>query len=599
MRRWFTSVLPVLFLCSALPAPAADSPKRTQPPASPVAFKIEPYLAAARKAVDAGTLPAFAASLEDELRRAISNLNAIDTARLNGLAPLREFGRYFGRIEKLDATQKQTLQWLAVQSRFLPALMAAVSETDAPQDVLTLIRALLVDSGNRLNDYPDLAAAVCVVWDAPLDAQANRPGATTKPSARKPPDVQHAVRRFHYFSDPKYRFPFDMKAMPWQIAVYVVDSPVSDDEIAWATQRYATKRVVSNIYFEVPYDMAAFRAGKRRIDGDQYTLPNIKKYGGVCLDQAYYAAHVCKALGVPATICVGQSGSEGELHGWVGFLQPTGKSASWNFNEARYAAMLFWTGQVNDPQGGPPLSDADVSLMSELTSTAAEKRLASVMLYKSRDLLPPEQSAELFMKSIDLSPGNRQAWMGLAALGSEHKLDLQQTDRVTGVVHRFAVERYPDFAFAVYRKIISGRTVEEQLAAMTVIGRQFQLRPDLVATVEMAKGDLLRDNNRAREALAAYQQAMSDPTRIGLVLVEAAARADALLRAGGDMQKLVALYKSAWARTPTPQPSGYADLTPFCVIGHKYAEVLKQTGDQATAANVERRVMSYEGQKGT
>jgi hypothetical protein len=257
---------------------------------------------------------------------------------------------------------------------------------------------------------------------------------------------------------------------------------------------------------------------------------------------------------------------------------------------------LLWPGKLIHPPGGPPLTDADVCLLSELTACPAEKRLASAALCKVRDLVGDDRAAELYMKAVDLSPGNRPAWMGLAELGAARKLTRDQVNKVAEVVQRFAVQRYPDFAFAVYQRIISGRSVDEQLAAIDNMARQFALRPDLVATVRVAQGDLLRSANRPKEALAAYTDAMSDARRIGPVLTQAMARVDAMLRATGETKRLVGIYRDVWGRTPPPEPSGYADITPFCVIGHRYAALLKETGEAGAANAIEQRLAAYEKQ---
>src|SRR5687767_7586006 len=187
----------------------------------------------------------------------------------------------------------------------------------------------------------------------------------------------------------------------------------------WALHTYGNRRGgMGRIYFEVPYETIDYvHDGEARLasgrTGLAYTLANIPSHGGVCLDQAYFAANVTRAVGIPAAICSGQSGTGRGIHAWVGYLQKSGRGgASWNFSEGRYADALFWSGDVIDPQGGPPLKDAEVCLTAELTTTSIEQRLASAALCKARDLLGEDRVAATFMRAIDLSPGNRLAWVG-------------------------------------------------------------------------------------------------------------------------------------------------------------------------------------------
>jgi hypothetical protein len=595
------------------------------------------------RAVADGDLERFATGLEDELAGAVARPKEVrgpEAERVTRLAAFHEFGRFFSRVERLDKQSEQTLEWLVTQPRLMPVMMMAVTDADDPGGVLAVLGALHEDQGDRLDEFPDLTAAFCVVWDrslepAPADkaderdpkrgpgrrgvrvyqstgdreaagnGQEDRGGAGGAGGAAddEPPDVARAVQLFRYYTNAKSDLQFNPRDLPWQLAVYVVDNMLADDEIVWAVNQYRAKgRSVAGAYFDVNYDLNVFFGGKaRRGGGRKYTLQNLKKFGGVCTDQAYYAAQVAKAMGVPSAVAKGQGGAGRGAHAWVGFLQTSGKQVAWNFNQGRYESHLYWAGAVRDPQTHRTLTDADVSLLAELQHTDSTERLASVALCKAAglDALARDHRAvaDLYRAAIDLSPGNRAAWMGLADMAADGRLGARDAQAFAEVVNRFAQKNYPDFAFAVLRRTVAGSDPRDQLDALARIGRSFGDRPDLAAAAAVAQGDLHREAGRDEDALRAYDEVFTQHMQAGPVVLTAMDRVDALLRDRDELKQLAGIYKKVWAKMTVPDTSAFVTTTPFYVLGARYAELLKTMGDERGEKGVRARLASLERMK--
>ena len=524
------------------------------------------------------------------------------------LGAYREFAGYFGRLEGLSDDDKATLTWFVKQPRFFATLMLALSDADPPDQMLVELAHLKSSAGDAVDAFPDLATALCVVWD-------KKPDNADDPA----PDPDRIARLFSYYAKAGDRglLRFGTRTLPWQLAVYVVDNKVSEGEIVWAIDRYANRSMLGTTYFDVAYDTAAYYTGDRKqLAGHPYTLPNILQYGGICADQAYFAAHVCKSLGVPACVVSGSGGDGSVAHAWVGYLHVTNARADWNFTEGRYPEHQYWTGSVQDPQTLQTLSEAEVALLAELQASDPGQRLASEALLKLATptpahpdgsppdgspadayptVLPPSKQLEVCSAAVVLSPGNRRAWAALADVAAKGDLTPPQTQSVAAVIARFALQKYPDFALRLYTTMAAGRPPAQQLDTLEKCARLFAPRPDLVARLRVAEGDLLRKQRKNDQALRPYGDVLDNEMNAGRVVVEAMGRVDDLLREMNDRRRLVAAYKAVWQRMPVPEPSAFVATTPYYAVGIKFAALLDEAGDKPDADQVRTKLESLDG----
>src|SRR5262249_8428524 len=164
-----------------------------------------------------------------------------------------------------------------------------------------------------------------------------------------------------------------LKFLPWEFLVFVVDHRTPLPEREWAQKYYQRARGrVKSWHQDISYDMDMLKGEidpssglKPKLTGKDYTLANIKAYGGVCAHQADFAARVGKSVGIPSVFCYGKSAYRG-LHAWWMFVQVQSATADQlRFNlvsDGRIAGFIkdqLYTGNVRDPQTGQEMLDRD------------------------------------------------------------------------------------------------------------------------------------------------------------------------------------------------------------------------------------------------
>ncbi|MDP9172764.1 MAG: transglutaminase-like domain-containing protein [Planctomycetota bacterium] len=558
----------------------------TSPAAGTGGGGSSPLATAAIAAVESGDLSSLADSLDRQAKTALENVRGLEPISLARLAAYREFAHFFGVTKDLPAPQKETLKWLAAREKLLETLMSAVTPRESSREILDRLTQFHADSIANCEAYPDLVTALLVV----PNLQPYHQILVTMP------DENNVLRLFHYFANPNSPVRFNMRDLPWQLAVYVVDIKVSPSDMMWAVDRYFRKEQIGSTYFDVPYDTSAYlNGGARQIESRPYSLPNLLQFGGVCIDQAYYATQIAKTMGIPACICVGEGGAGQAAHAWVGFLEVNNRRAKWNFEEGRYKEFLFWSAQIVDPQTQEALSDADVGLLAELQNVTPQARLESTLILREADLIDDAQRMDFYTKVIDLSPGNRQAWVALANVAAEGKLTISQSDKIAKVVSKYAVKNYPDFAFAVLVRMARGTTGDQRIQALGRIGNFFTDRPDLLARIRILQGNLLQEDKKYNDAMVAYGDVLTHELNAGPIIMQAMRHVDEIMRTQNDLPRLAKIYSQVWRSLPVPDTSSFAAHTPFYEMGQTYALLSDEIGNTAEANSVRARLSQLLG----
>jgi hypothetical protein len=544
-----------------------------------------PILQSTIAAIDGDGLPKLKTDLDEQCLAAISGPRISDPRQILSLSACREFARYFGAIEELTSAQKETLKWLAAQPHLMPTLMSAVYRRDSPEQVIEILDLLRKQQPERLDEYPDLATAMVVVWDKPLAPDAN--GRTVTYDDDRPAVL------FNYFTNPRNQMRFDLKSMPWQLDTHIVDMRISEDEIPWAAERYRNNYSIADLYFEVNYDDRNFYNGdEKKIAAHAYTLQNILQYGGVCVEQAYFAEQIAKTLGIPSCTCTSRGGGAGQAaHAWLGLLTQQNGKAAWNFDEGRYKEDLFWSANIVDPQTHGTLTDADVGLLAELQNVSPATRQVSALELKLADLLPAPRRVDLYLREIEICPGNRSAWVALDNLGAKLQLTPAQTDTFGRDVDRFLTQSYPDFACQMLVHLVSGEPAPDQVNSLDVIAQKFPQRPDLKARVRLIQADLLLSRHQDEIAMRALTDVLTNDLNAGPIIQSALQRVDKLMRQYNNLPGLANIYSNVWGKLPLPDRSAYVYWTPYYLIGKTYMALLESMGRPADADVVRQKLI--------
>jgi hypothetical protein len=419
---------------------------------------------------------------------------------------------------------------------------------------------------------------------------------------------------FDYFAGNEKRMLFGVRKVPAELLIYVVDTTAGIDEMTWALGRYAGDSAVGARFFDIDYDY------EHVIDGDPkevtvagWSLPNILRYGGVCVDQAYFAVTVGKAIGVPTAYAFGADSTVS--HAWVGFLQSRGNNAWWNFDVGRYPAYQGVRGNVLDPQIRKPVPDSYVSLTAELAGVDATDRWAAVAytdaavrvleLAQQDDAAPraadettdgpsaSETALDLIERGLRLSPGYARGWMTMRGLAAEGKMSLEQTTRWADVLHRLCGRRYPDFYLAILRPMISGiDDVKQQNALWNKAFALFRNRHDLAASVRMSQGRMWREAGDTARAGQCYEDVIFRYANAGPFVLSALKEAEKLLAQAGRDDKVLQLYDRAFAgikRPPSIAVPFYRQSN-YYRVGKRYADRLQQAGYGRQSAAILTRI---------
>jgi len=416
--------------------------------------------------------------------------------------------------------------WLEKQKDLKEELFSAINpQKDDVTRAVAVFRQLWKADPESVAKYPNLAVAVSVVWDQPENVYDYRPHQVRTKSTLPEGYLAHGPREEFAYHVGHARAVQGKEAvsrlevLPWEFLVYVVDhrTPVAERE--WAAKNYLAKRpMIGTIYGEVEYDEIMLRTQSEvcKLNGHAYTLPEIRKVGGVCAMQADFAARVGKSLEVPAAYVRGE-GQGLELHAWVMWVEVKSASkTSVNFqleSHGRYRGDHFYTGQLTDPQTGDEILDRD---MERRLSAAAQdrtgKRQADLVMGFYPDVakaadLDAKKKVQFLLGVLKLSVYNEPAWLELARMCRDGEvpentksLVLEQTQLLLS-----AFAKYPDFSWKVAGDLVSIQkdvTVRNRFIGSLAALYENANRPDLTCEARLRWADLLGEGKQWGPAAA-------------------------------------------------------------------------------------------------
>lgn len=418
----------------------------------------------------------------------------------------------------LGQDAEEALKWLDEHVDIKEELYLALTPHDKIVEALALFNELRGKFPDKIVPYASLAIATAVVWDDPSGLQEyTHDAAVTK--ANMPDGQLAALENFQYLAEAEPWMQGRIRYVPWEFLVYVVNHRTPLPERQWVMQNYLDKRVMfGRCYSEVPYDyeMLDTKMERTKLAGKDYTLPNVRMFGGICMIQADYASRVGKSLGVPAAYVSGKGAFGGNGHAWVMWLElkqatPAGIVFTLE-SHGRYFNDHYYVGDLKDPHTGQPITDRDMELRLQTVGNdvAGKRHMDLVMqvypLIKEKSNLDAQQQLRFLSQVIGVCPGNEEAWTAAARLAresaGEKKLAKQFNAVFDGLFATFA--KIPDFTWKVFDDLAAFSAEPKQrnqLYERLVAMYESAGRPDLAVEARLRLTDFLLEEKREGEAI--------------------------------------------------------------------------------------------------
>lgn len=226
----------------------------------------------------------------------------------------------------------------------LQAFTIAVLPEDSFTGAMKVWTEIYLEDPGSFTEWRELAIACALVFDKGLNERWD---------GREKPIDPFERYRFYRDNSKKGRLTGNIRSMRASELVWVVGSPVPEAELEWALKHVNFRQ--SNwgqAYGSIKYDMEKAVKGESKKPYDVYSFAEIKKKGGICVDQAFYSAHTARAHGIPAAI-IGGDGSRGP-HAWIAWMAD---ERDW-----RFAGRLggYPAGSSHHPQTGREISEDEI-----------------------------------------------------------------------------------------------------------------------------------------------------------------------------------------------------------------------------------------------
>jgi len=283
----------------------------------------------------------------------------------------------------------------------------------SPRDCLPIALRILSDIREQQpeywKEYRKLTVAVALVFDQkppgtwPHDQV---PRAVVPLDKELKPDTHFA---YWCEANNSKKLLLDLKKMEVQQLVFVVDSFVEKSELEWAQKnlRY-TRATLPSAFSDIRYDNDRIKQQQYDWPHSDYSLSYIKRVGGICVDQAYYAATVGKAKGLPTLFFSGQGADGG--HAWFGYMK---SDDLWDMNCGRYKSQNYAVGEALNPQTWEAITDHELGFLAKRFRDTPAYATSQIHLQVARWFELTQDSAKVktaLDNALRSCPDNPEAW---------------------------------------------------------------------------------------------------------------------------------------------------------------------------------------------
>jgi len=399
------------------------------------------------------------------------------------------------------STSRSLLESLLLNRNALEEFCDAVKPQDNLPRVLQLWSELWDADPKGREKYWKLALACALVFDRPVSGGVK---------------MQERYQDFRDAAEAGQLCVTLAELAPWEL-VWVVDAPVPTSELVWARKNVRLARA----QWGQAFGMIQYRMDRALKDAEiykQYTLAEIRQKGGVCRDQAYFAAITAKANGIPAMMFTGEG--ERGLHAWFGFKS---SPQEWNFKTGRYQGDKLVAGSVVDPQTRERIKEQTLYLLTDPQRRQPAYREANRLVWLANifDARGQTDAArESLEQAVAVCSRHLAAWNALyASLKKSGQPPKKLQDTLS--VMRANFRAYPDVVASINQMetevLMTSTNTADIAAAMRQQHRQLQSssadRTDLLVGNVKQRAAVFEQKNDLNGADSVYRRALSEEGR--------------------------------------------------------------------------------------
>jgi len=396
-------------------------------------------------------------------------------------------------------------------------LFQNLAEEDHAPAVLARLQQIRLAHPAKFKEYRALAIALALVYDQNLPAFWPHHQVDPDLVPRRPIDVAAFFGEWVASNESRDLMLDIRKLGPGQLK-FLVDAPVDPSEFAWARKNVRHSRTdFAKTFGAVRYTNDRITRKEYDWTVDPYTLEDLRRKGGICVDQAYYAIVAGKARGLPTLFFTGQGVDGG--HAWFGYMKADDK---WELDCGRYENQNYAVGEALDPQIWRPISDHDLEFLArsfrdKLEFAASQDDILMAARFEAAG--DATRAAKAYENAVQVCPENALAWDARAAYLERTSAPANQRRAFyEAAIRQFARDRdirsRQQAALAAVLREQGDGTAASALEAQIMSSNKRQ-RSDLSVSMAAQKLDALVAEKKFDAAFVEYQKLLSGYGKAG------------------------------------------------------------------------------------
>jgi hypothetical protein len=414
-------------------------------------------------------------------------------------------------VESCDANQHRAIiSWFLTKRESLTKLMSVLKKEDEIDQVLSILDTIRRSDPVNFEPYFNLALAVAVVWDTPSKNIHAQMGSNTLKYDSNPLPIYTYFKTLYLSGKAKIRYvKLDVNDL-----IFVVNTPVPVSELEWAKKNVrGSAKSWRKKYAEIEYDTPRLAANEMVWPSYNkvYSLENIEEYGGICVDQAYFATITGRANGIPTMYFSGKGRSGG--HAWFGYFLAKN---NWITDAGKYSAGNYAIGYTTNPQTNHKISNHDLDLLSNRKFSSKSYQQATCYIIASKllsELAEPELALEFARLTRNNAPLYQEPWhyleKSLLKNGDQSVITNFYTSKLRTFkdyndIHSTTKIKFADYLLSIKKGKQASRIFKKQV---NDLGDE---RTDLAVTALLTRFDLLRKTKQVEKAKSSLEDFITE-----------------------------------------------------------------------------------------